>query len=745
MSRYVQVAVPVPLHRPFTYILPEGFDVRPGLRVEVPFGPRKLIGMVCGEPTDTPSGEVAVSKLKAIHSVLDAEPLLPHDVLSLSRWLADYYHAPPGEAYLRTLPPKLGGGRGKGVKEHTFKTQEVVSFVRLPSASERIGAKMDAALSWLSEAKQATMQDVRDATSAGRDAILRLGQKGMVRIDKERVFRDPFRHLKVVPDVAPDLTKEQLAAVEAIDDTLGTYVGHLLVGVTGSGKTEVYMRLIKRVLERGEGALVLVPEIALTPQLVTRFRARLGDAIAIQHSGLDADARHEQWLRIAAGELRVVIGARSALFAPISELGLIVVDEEHENTYKQDSSPRYHARDMALVRGYAAGCPVVLGTATPSLESWANAQGGKLRLLRLTERVNQRPMPSVELIDLRDTATVEGARLISAPLVDAIAETLERREQVILFLNRRGYAPFVACQSCGEVLSCDACSVSFTWHQARARLVCHYCDRVEPAPRRCPACFSEDLKEVGSGTEAIEEQLGAIFKDATIRRMDRDTTRGQALNRLLDDFRSGAIDVLIGTQMVAKGHDFPNVTLVGVLLAEQGLGIPDFRATERTFQLITQIAGRAGRAGKLGRVLVQTSMPEHYTLCFAQEHDSDGFLEAEAERRRERAFPPFTHLVLLRIDGPKERETVDVATQLVGWCRESCARIATAENGLSLVGPAPAPIERIRERYRYQILLTATRRADGQKVIREMFVKLDEAKLPSQVNVSVDVDPLNFL
>jgi len=701
--------------------------------------------MVCGLPSETPDGDVPVKKLKRILRVLDTEPVLPSDVLSLSRWLANYYHAPPGEAFLRPLPPKLGGGRGKSVKAHKFKTQEVVHFVRLPSASERIGPKMDAALTWLSEAKNATMSDVRDATSSGRDAVLRLGQKGMVRIEKERVYRDPFRHLEVVPDVAPQLTKEQAHAFEAISETLGSYMGHLLVGVTGSGKTEVYLRLIDRVLERGQGALVLVPEIALTPQLVSRFRARLGDSIAIQHSGLDADARHEQWLRIASGELRVVIGARSALFAPIYDLGLIVVDEEHENTYKQDVSPRYHARDMALVRGHAADCPVVLGTATPSLESWSNAQAGKYALQRLTERVNQRPMPKVEIVDLRDAATVEGARLLSAPLVDAIAETLERKEQVILFLNRRGYAPFVSCQSCGEVLSCESCSVSFTWHQARARLVCHYCDRVEPAPKRCPACFSEELKEVGAGTEAIEAQLGTIFKGSTIKRMDRDTTRGQALNRLLDDFRSGAIDVLIGTQMVAKGHDFPNVTLVGVLLAEQGLGIPDFRATERTFQLITQIAGRAGRAGKLGRVLVQTSMPEHYALCFAKEHDSDGFLETEIERREERHFPPFSHLVLIRIDGPKERETFEVSSKIADWCRESCARIATEESGLTLVGPAPAPIERIRERYRMQILLTASRRGDGQRVIRELFVRLDEAKFPAHVHVAIDVDPLNFL
>ena len=745
MTQYVQVAVPVPLHRLFTYLVPDGMLVRAGLRVKVPFGPRKLVGMAIGAPSDAPPPDMDVAKVKAVVDVLDTEPVLPNDVLALSKWLARYYHAPPGEAYLRPLPAKLGGGRGRGVAEHRFKTQEVVHYVRSAGASERIGPKMDAALSWLSEIKYATMADIRDATGTARDAVLRLQGKGMVRIETERVFRDPFRNLQVVPDTPPQMTDEQRHAFSSIEATLGTYTAHLLVGVTGSGKTEVYLRLIERVLARHEGALVLVPEIALTPQLVSRFRARLGDSVAIQHSGLDSDARHEQWLRIASGELRVVIGARSALFAPIGTLGLIVVDEEHENTYKQDVSPRYHARDLALVRGHAAGCPVVLGTATPSLESWHNAKEGKYRLLRLRERVNRRTMPDVDIIDLRSAATVEGAHLLSAPLIDAMSETLERKEQVILFLNRRGYAPFVSCQACGNVLSCESCSVSYTWHQARARLVCHYCDHVEPAARRCPACFSEDLKEVGAGTEAIESQLASIFKHATIRRMDRDTTRGHALNQLLDDFRSGAIDVLIGTQMVAKGHDFPNVTLVGVLLAEQGLGIPDFRATERTFQLITQIAGRAGRAGKTGRVLVQSSMPEHYALGFARHHDSEGFLEAENERRRERRFPPHSHLVLLRIDGPSDPDVMGVASMIAEWCRESCARIATTESVLTLVGPAPAPIERIRERYRIQILLTAARRGDGQQVIRELYQRLDQAKIAAHTNVSVDVDPLNFL
>jgi primosomal protein N' (replication factor Y) (superfamily II helicase) len=745
VSRFVQIAVPVPLHRIFSYRLADGQVVQPGVRVEIPFGPRKLVGMVLSEATDEPVGDVPVKKLKSVLHVLDETPVLPPDVLSLSRWLADYYHAPPGEAFLRPLPPKLGGGRGKSLKEHRFKSEEVVHFVRSAESSERVGPKMDAALTWLSESKEATMSDVRDATRTGRDAVLRLAKKGFVRIEKRRVHRDPFRHLHVERDTAPALTDEQSVALETMGQTLGTYVGHLLVGVTGSGKTEVYLGLITQVLERQEGALVLVPEIALTPQLVSRFRARLGDSIAIQHSGLDADARHEQWLRIASGELRVVIGARSALFAPIERLGLIVVDEEHENTYKQDVSPRYHARDMALVRGHAAGCPVVLGTATPSVESWANAQRGKLQVSRLRERVKQRPMPGVEIVDLRETAVVEGSRLLSAPLVDAIAETLERKEQVILFLNRRGYAPFISCQACGEVLRCESCSVSYTWHQGRGRMVCHYCDRVEPPPKRCPSCFSEDLKEVGAGTEAIEDQLSGVFKTATIKRMDRDTTRGQALNKLLDAFRGGQIDVLIGTQMVAKGHDFPNVTLVGVLLAEQGLGIPDFRATERTFQLITQIAGRAGRAGKPGRVLVQTSMPEHYALGFAQKHDSEGFLVEEIARREERNFPPFSHLVLFRIDGPKEGQAFEVASKVAEWAKDSCQRIASATSSLTVVGPAPAPIERIRERHRFQVLLTATRRSEGQQVVRNLFVVLDAEKLPAHVQVSVDVDPLNFL
>ena len=745
MSRYVQVAVPVPLHRLFTYRLPPATEPRPGVRVEVPFGRQRLVGMVVGPVTDEPAGDVPVDKLKEIHQVLDTEPVLPPDVMILSRWMVDYYHASPGEAYLKPLPPKLGGGRGRGVKEHSFKSEEWVLFLRDASASERLGSKMDAALTWLSGPKEAAMRDVRDATGAGRDAVLRLAEKGLVSIERRRVYRDPFKHLEIIPDTAPVLTDEQEVATASIAECLGSFKGILLAGVTGSGKTEVYLRLIAKVLERGEGALVLVPEIALTPQLVSRFRARLGDAIAIQHSGLDADARHEQWLRIASGELRVVIGARSALFAPISDLGLIVVDEEHENSYKQDVAPRYHARDMALIRGHCASCPVVLGSATPSLESYANALRGKYDLLRLTHRVHRRPLPSVEFVDLRDAPTVEDAKLLSSALVDAIAETLERKEQVILFLNRRGYAPFISCQSCGEVLSCQSCTVSFTWHRRRNRLVCHYCDHVEPHPKRCPSCLSEDLVEVGSGTESIEAQLRTIFRHARVARMDRDTTRGHALNKLLSDFRAHEIDVLVGTQMVAKGHDFPNVTLVGVLLAEQGLGIPDFRATERTFQLITQIAGRAGRAEKPGRVMVQTFMPEHYALGFAKNHDSDGFLAHELARRKERDFPPFSHFALLRIDGPKEAEAYEVAEEVAGWCAESCQRLASAQSPLSLMGPSSAPIEKIKDRFRFQVLLSAKRRSESQQVLRDLLAHLDQAKFPARIHVSIDVDPLNFL
>ncbi len=485
---------------------------------------------------------------------------------------------------------------------------------------------------------------------------------------------------------------------------------------------------------------MLVPEIALTPQLVGRFRGRLGDQIAVLHSGLDPAARQEQWARIGRGDLPVVIGARSSLFAPLERIGVIVVDEEHDASFKQDTSPRYQARDLALVRGRLAGCPVILGSATPSLESWANVARGKLAQVLLPSRVHNRPLPSVTLVDMRTARSADPDRMFSEQLVSAIRDNLAADEQTILFLNRRGFASFVLCRSCGETLGCASCAVSYTWHRRRARLVCHWCDHVAQLPGRCPACQDDALQEVGFGTERVQAVLREVLPAARIERMDRDTTRGHALTRLLDAFRAREIDVLVGTQMVAKGHDFPGVTLVGVLLAEMGLKIPDFRAAERTFQLLTQIAGRAGRAERPGRVLVQTFMPEVTTLEHAVGHDTVAFLTDEMTWRRDLGYPPWTSLALLRISGPDADRTLVEARRVAA----AIERVGASEV-LRIQGPSPAPIERIKGRWRYLILVRAAERAALGRTLARAMPEIDGMDRPAAVQVILDVDPQSFL
>ncbi len=739
-AQYVDVAVPVPLRRTFAYRVPEGQSPSPGCRVQVSFGRRRAVGVVVSGPCDAAPEGIDPARIKPLGEVIDATPVLSERVLALCAWMARYYHLPPGEAYLLPLPPAMSGGRkGRRPEDDPFKTEKIARYVREPAPGRRVGARMDAVLTWLHTQDEASARAVRDATGAGLDVLRRLEARGLVSLEERRVARDRFSGISTIEHPAPPLTAEQQAAVAAVQSGLGSYRGFLLVGVTGSGKTEVYLRLIRAVLDRGSSALVLVPEIALTPQLVQRFRARLGDAIAVLHSGLDPTARHEQWLRIQSGELRVVIGARSALFAPIVDLGLIFVDEEHDSSFKQDTAPRYHARDLALVRGHLEGCPVVLGTATPSLESWANVQRDKLERVDLARRVMDRPMPAVELVDLREVDTEDAERIFSSPLIDAIRDNVAAGQQTILFLNRRGFAAFVVCRACGEAISCPDCTVTMTWHHGRQRLVCHYCHRVTVQPSACTACKDDALQRIGFGTERVQAVLSELLPSARIARMDRDTTRGKALNRLLDRFRGREIDVLVGTQMVAKGHDFPGVTLVGVLLAEMSLRLPDFRAAERTFQLLTQIAGRAGRAEQPGRVLIQTFSPEHYALQRTVDHDAVRFLDAELLLRRDQRFPPFAHLALLRMTGPDRDAVWGLGERLV----RALGRNAPSE--VVLQGPLPAPIERIKGRWRVAVLARAATRSALSVVLDRALDALEADRDRGAVQVALDVDPYSFL
>jgi len=738
---YVQVAVPVPLDGHFTYRLPQGAGVGRGFRVRVPFGPRKLIGVVTSGPHPAPP-EGSPATIREVIEVLDDAPAVTEAPLALAEFVSDYYLAPPGECVGLLLPPRMTGEAAARGRELRPRVEEIAHPTPPGEDPGRLGARMAAALAWLDAHGPAALSELREAAGVSREVVRRLEAKGLLTIEAREIPRDPFHGRIEAPDAAPELMAEQRAAVTTLTASLGRFEGFLLRGVTGSGKTEVYLAIIEAALARGESALVLVPEIALTPQLAARFRARLGERVAVQHSGLDPSARHEQWLRIRRGELSVVVGARSAVFAPMQRLGVIVIDEEHEASFKQETSPRYHARDLALVRGRLESVPVILGSATPSCESWANAARGKLTLLSLTGRVQERPMPEVEVVDLRTTPCADPERLFSEPLVVALREVVDSGRQAILFLNRRGFASFLLCHACGETVECGACSVTYTWHQRRRRLVCHLCDQTRARPERCPSCGEPALHDMGSGTEQVEERLAQLLPEARVARMDRDTTRGRALERLLHAFRRHELDVLIGTQMVAKGHDFPNVTLVGVLLAELGLGFPDFRAAERTFQLLTQIAGRAGRADHPGRVLIQTYTPEHYAIRRAVGHDALAFLSTEVGLRDARGFPPATHLALFRATGQDRDRVARAAHALEGALLTAAAPWA---EGVRVFPAQPAPIERINYRWRYQILVRGGQRSALHRVLAATRPLWSGGRLEAGVRVALDVDPHSFL
>lgn len=558
----------------------------------------------------------------------------------------------------------------------------------------------------------------------------------------------------------PVLTAEQQAALDVLlqglDRSLAApaetpssgYSGFLLHGVTGSGKTELYLRLIDAALRAGRTALVLVPEIALTPQLSARFMARFGRDVAVLHSALTPGQRAEAWRRLLKGEVRIALGPRSALFAPLSRLGVVIVDEEHDSSFKQQDGVRYHGRDTALVRAQQAGAVAVLGSATPSLESMELVRRGKLAQLVLRERATGVPMPSVSVIDLKKHVFAEDRLLLSAPLQAALTETLAAGEQAILFLNRRGYATFLLCQQCGHRLECAHCSVTLTWHKDRAELCCHYCGEREPVPEVCPLCQQKSIRRLGLGTEKLQEQVAACFPTARVARLDRDTATGSSLHQVLGAMHRREVDLLIGTQMLAKGHDFPGVTLVGVVLADTGMGLPDFRASERTFQLLAQVAGRAGRQGRAGRVLIQTYNPEHPAVAAAATHDYLTFAQAELYAREQLGYPPYCRLGLVRIDGvdpyavrAAATEVADAIRLLIERLNQSAADGAAGGSGLSLLGPAEAPLSRLKGRTRWQMMI----RAPQSRALRAVLRAALSIKLPRALRLTADVDPVSTL
>ena len=793
----IDVALPLPLFKTFTYRVDgtPANPVVPGSRVVVPLRNKREIGVCVGYAAEDGAG---AARAKPILDAPDAAPALSESMVALCRWIADYYIVPLG-VVVRSVLPVLLTGAGQPVPAQ--KTRRVVTLRRhLPSLlhRERIfgRAPQQRALFELLESLggRAPVEHLLAQLAFSSSVLKGLVARGLVEVAEETVSRDPFAGTATTPGPALVPTPAQRTAVDALTAASPGDV-FLLHGVTGSGKTLVYLDFLRHVVEeRGRSAIVLVPEIALTPQTVERFRRVFGDRVAVLHSALSDGERYDAWLALHRGEKRVAVGARSAVFAPLTDLGAIVVDEEHEGSYKQGENPRYHAREVAIVRARLEGAAVVLGSATPSLESWANAAGGKYRLLSLPDRAGGARLPKVEVVDMRRARVAGGAvaghalgvhgavrvsptavqgllaarqqeageraaparpgapdaaaqlfyrTVVAEPLDLAIAERLERGEQTILLLNRRGYASFVQCADCGDVRTCPNCSITLTYHRTPERLVCHYClHREEPKPA-CGRCKGTVLRQRGLGTQQVERLIAERYPAARIARMDVDTTGAKWSHaEILGRVGRGEVDILLGTQMIAKGLDFPNVTLVGVIDADVGINLPDFRASERCFQLLSQVAGRAGRGPKGGRVLIQTRAPAHHAVQCALAHDYHGFVREEFTGRTTPPYPPMVRLVNVVFSGTAEAATADVADRAAAWLRRLLRARATA--GVTVVGPAPCPIERIKARWRWHVLLKAEQQPELTRVARYLAERFAVPKT-HDLRMTIDRDPVALL
>lgn len=731
-ARFATVAPEVPVPGAFSYRVPPELQARvqPGVRVRVPFGPRSVPGLVLEVTERCP---VEVKKVRAITHVLDDEPVLDVGVLELARWAADYYRAPLGEVLAAAVPQDVTAKGRPAPKKH------VVTLEAGAPTAARLGAAQRKVLDALQGGPR-DLDELREELRIEGHVVKRLAARGLVRLDE--VAPPPV----VAPAPTPlvqsphELTVEQRLVLgpllRQIEDAQPVVT--LLFGVTGSGKTEIYLRAIARALELGKGAIALVPEIALTPQTLSRFRARFGDRVAVVHSQLSGEERRAEWRRIRRGDAPVVVGPRSAVWAPVVRLGLIVVDEEHETTYKQENTPRYHARDLAVVRGKQAGIPVILGSATPSLESWANATGGRYRLARLRTRPAGSALPRVSIVDMgREWAEVKATPVLSRVLVREMSEAFARGERVLLFQNRRGFTTWLSCTACGHVLKCRQCDVTLTYHRAANATVCHFCDERPAPPRGCPACMGPPMRQRGFGTERVEEVVKQLFPGVNVGRLDTDVVReGDPAEVVLDRFRTGAVQVLVGTQMIAKGLDIPEVTVVGVISADTGLALPDFRASERTFQLVAQVAGRSGRGSRPGCTVIQTFTPGHFAIEAASQHDFERFAQLELQARRALDYPPYSRTLKLLLRGPDERRVQDEAVRVVEDLRKTCV----GQDGVrAVLGPAPSPRAYLTGKFRWQALVKAS--PEG---IRRVVQHL-EANKPKSVEWLVDVDPHHLL
>ncbi len=807
MKEIVEVAVGLPVFKTFHYRIPEKMrdSLQVGMRVLVPFKGRKVSGFTI-ELLDRSPKEVE-EKLREVEDVLDEAPLIDPKMLSFYRWVADYYIYPLGEVIKTGLPPglhlkselilkltptgkeSLGRGCLEAVQEEIFREIEKFGKVALKKVLRKFSGevtrsqifswkkkdllnidvgleerevkpklekviqykgvepakpilrKQKEILKWVEEKGEVFYSELSKRFKSPPKAVQSLHAKGLVSISHREVCRDLSLQPELKAYPRPELTPDQKGVVDEILKGVHErrFSPFLIHGVTGSGKTEIYLRAIEEVVSQGREAIVLVPEISLTPQLISRFKDRFGENLALLHSRLGRGERYDQWRKIWKGTVKIAIGARSAIFSPFRNIGIIIVDEEHDPSYKQEEKLRYHARDLAVVRAKQDEATLLLGSATPSLESFHNAETGKFRLLTLPERIEGKPLPRVEIVDMKNETG-----LLSEKLRAALQKNIEEGKQSLLFLNRRGFANFILCPDCGFTFKCPNCSVTLTYHLRDRSLQCHYCDYRIRAPGDCPQCEGHGLEGMGIGTERLEQEIRSLFPEREVGRMDRDTTsRRRSHQQILKGLESGKIDILVGTQMIVKGHDFPNVTFVGVVSADTSLHFPDFRSSERTFQLLTQVAGRAGRGEFFGEVVIQTFNPDHYSIQKARDHDFVGFYQEESGFRQALGYPPFSRLINFRLVGNSEKKTKAVSEKMGSLGRDLLKR--GYGKGVELLGPSAAPFAKMRGRFRWQMLAKGKSPKLLHRFAMALAVRLEDETKGKGVNLDIDVDPVFIL
>ena len=711
------------LDKTFDYSIPEGLNIELGMRVLVPFANRKVfeVGYVVGIK------ETSEFRCKSIVKVIDQ--IFDDERLNLAQWISKKYFCNLAEAIRLLVPPGTSTNLNR-VKE---KTEKVVHLVLDADFSKIKSEKQQKVINFLIDNISAPKVVLKELTDASDAIIKTLEKNGYLTITDEQVFRNPFACKDISSCSKLKLTEEQQKVFDGI--TLNRYEKHLIHGVTGSGKTEIYLQLIEEILKDGKNAVVLVPEISLTPQITDRFLSRFGDVVAILHSGLSVGERYDEWHKINSGEARIVIGARSAIFAPIKNVGIIIVDEEHDSSYKSDNLVKYDAKEVAERIAYVNNIPVVLGSATPSINTYYSALNGDIKLLTLEKRISKSGLPNIEIVDMRDELATGNKTVFSRKLYHSMKDAISKKEQIMLFLNRRGYSTFIMCRDCGHVVKCEECDVSMTYHSEENKLICHYCGKTKEVMSVCPMCTSKNIRYFGTGTQKIEAEIKKYFPEASVIRMDVDTTRVKnGHEKIISKFRDEKIDILLGTQMIAKGHDFSNVTLVGILAADSSMNIGDYRANEKTYQLLTQMAGRAGRGDKKGTAIVQTYMPDEFCIQAVKEQNFTEFYKNEINIREKLNYPPFYDIIVSVISGSDEEKVKKEAMALYQLFAEKFMPYS----------PVPAPISKISNEYRWRILIKDKLDDEKIELLRETIKSYRKVQ-NTELKVTIDVNPNNML